>query len=231
MTNLLYFALLILAVISFIASSNVQSTFNKYSRVANSKGYTGAEVARMLLQINGITNVRVEQTTGSLTDHYDPSAKVLRLSQSVFNSKSVAALGVAAHETGHACQHAMGYTPLKMRSWLFPVVQFGSSVAMPLFLIGLFLTYLSSEFIIVAYIGAIMFAFVVAFQLITLPVEFDASARAIKMLRDNGYLNSSELEPAKKVLSAAAMTYVAAAVISIIQLLRLLAIINRSSRR
>lgn len=231
MQSMLYLLLILLAFVSIIASSNVNSTFNKYSKIGNSHGYTGAEVARMLLERNGITNVRIEKIRGSLTDHYDPTARVLRLSETVYGSTSIAALGVAAHETGHACQHAKGYVPLKIRSWIFPAVQLGSRIAMPLFIIGLFLTYMSAHFITIAYVGAIMFAFVVIFQIVTLPVEFDASARAIKMLGDYGFLNNTEIEPAKKVLGAAAMTYVAAAAISIVQLLRLLAIIGNNSRR
>jgi Zn-dependent membrane protease YugP len=231
MQGLLYLVLIILAIVSMIASSNVNSTFKKYSNIANSAGYTGAEVARMLLQRNGINDVSVERVRGNLTDHYDPTKKVLRLSDSVYDSRSIAAIGVAAHETGHACQHAKGYVPLQMRSSIFPLVQLGSKMAMPLFIVGLILTYLSAQFIAVAYAGAIMFAFVVAFQLITLPVEFNASARAIDMLRGYGFLTQNEIEPAKKVLGAAAMTYVAAAAVSIVQFLRLLAIISSNQRR
>jgi Zn-dependent membrane protease YugP len=231
MSTLLYFVLIILAVVSMIASANVNSTFAKYSKVINSQGFTGAEVARMILDRNGLQNVPIERVKGNLTDHYDPTKKVLRLSSSVYDNRSVAALGVAAHECGHAVQDSTGYVPLRTRAALFPAVQLGSNLAIPIFILGLFLTYLSYQFLVVAYAGAILFAFVVAFQLVTLPVEFNASARAIDMLMDYGILSQNEIQPVKKVLSAAAMTYVAAAAVSIVQFLRLLAILGNNSRR
>lgn len=225
-----YLIVILMAVICMIAQGNVTSTFNKYSKVANSRGYTGADVAKMLLHQNGIYDVQVEHIRGSLTDHYDPIKKVLRLSDTVYGSKSVAALGVAAHETGHAVQHAKGYVPLTLRSAIFPVVSFSSKVAMPLFIIGLLIGGLINSYSL-ALVGAILFGAVVAFQLITLPVEFNASSRALKMLGDYNYLEPNEVSGARKVLGAAAMTYVAAAASSLVQLLRLLAIIGVGRNR
>lgn len=225
-----FWIVILMAVVCMIAQGNVTSTFNRYSKVANSRGYTGADVAKMLLQQNGIYDITVEHVRGNLTDHYDPVKKVLRLSDTVYNSRSVAALGVAAHETGHAVQHAKGYAPLKLRSAIFPVVNFSSRIAMPLFIIGLLIGAMINSYSI-ALAGAILFAVVVAFQVITLPVEFNASSRALRMLEDYNYLDTSEVAGARKVLSAAAMTYVAAAAASLVQLLRLLAIIGVGRRR
>ena len=225
-----FLIVILMAVVCMIAQGNVTSTFNRYSKVANSRGYTGADVAKMLLQQNGIYDVSVEHIKGSLTDHYDPTKKVLRLSDAVYNSRSVAALGVAAHETGHAVQHAKGYAPLALRSAIFPVVSFSSKIAMPLFIIGLLIGSLINTYTL-ALVGAILFAVVVAFQIITLPVEFNASSRALRMLEDYNYLDTGEVAGARKVLSAAAMTYVAAAAASLVQLLRLLAIIGVGRRR
>lgn len=225
-----YLLIILMAVFTLIAQGNVTSTFNKYAKVANSRGYTGADVAKMLLQQNGIYDVRVEQISGSLTDHYDPIKKVIRLSQPVYGSRSISALGVAAHETGHALQHAKGYIPLTLRSAIFPVVSFSSKIAMPLFIIGILMASFIQSYTL-ALVGALLFGFVVIFQLITLPVEFNASARALKMLGQYNYLDQSEAGSARKVLSAAAMTYVAAAATSIVQFLRLLAIIGVGRRR
>lgn len=225
-----FWIVILMAVLCMIAQGNVTSTFNRYSKVANSRGYTGADVAKMLLQQNGIYDVTVEHVRGNLTDHYDPVKKVLRLSDTVYNSRSVAALGVAAHETGHAVQHAKGYAPLKVRSAIFPVVNFSSRIAMPLFIIGLLIGAMINSYSL-ALAGAILFAVVVAFQIITLPVEFNASSRALRMLEDYNYLDTGEVAGARKVLSAAAMTYVAAAAASLVQLLRLLAIIGVGRRR
>ncbi len=224
-TMLLIIPAMILAI---FAQAKVSSTFNKYSSLIARQGYTGADVARQLLLSAGITDVTVERIAGNLTDHYDPKNKVLRLSDSVFGSKSVAALGVAAHETGHAIQHRESYFPLAFRTAIFPVVNIGSKLSMPLILIGLLFGYFSSSNIILL-IGIIMFALVVFFQVITLPVEFNASSRALKLLGEYNYLSPDEIKPAKKVLSAAALTYVAAAAVSIAQILRLLLIFNRRS--
>lgn len=225
-----YLLVILMAIVCMIAQSNVMSTFNRYSKIANSRGYTGADVAKMLLHQNGIYDVQVERIGGSLSDHYDPVKKVLRLSDTVYNSKSVAALGVAAHETGHAVQHAKGYVPLTLRSAIFPIVSFSSKIAMPLFIAGLLLGSLIHSYSL-ALLGAILFGAVVVFQLITLPVEFNASSRALKMLADYNYLEPSEVSGARKVLGAAAMTYVAAAAASLVQLLRLLSIIGIGRNR
>jgi hypothetical protein len=232
LANLLYFVFILVAVYSMYAQFKVSSTFNKYSQVLNSRGYTGADVARLLLEQEGIHDVTVEPVKGNLTDHYDPTSKVLRLSESVYGSTSVAALGVAAHETGHAVQHNVGYVPLSIRSSIFPVVNLGSKLSMPLIIIGLLLGSVTNS-LAIAQAGVILFSFVVIFQLVTLPVEFNASSRALKMLSGYGFLSPQEMKPAKKVLRAAAMTYVAAAATSIIQLLRLAIIVfgNGGRRR
>lgn len=222
------FILLILAIIlSLYAQANVSGTYNKYSKIRNKRGYTGAQVATMMLQNSGIYDVSVERVGGNLTDHYDPRTKTLRLSQSVYDSTSVAALGVAAHETGHAIQHDVGYGPLALRSILVPVANLGSRMAMPLIFIGMLFSGSSGNLMI--QMGIIFFAAAVAFTLITLPVEFDASARAIDLLVEQNFLDESEIGGSKKVLRAAALTYVAAAIVAVLQLLRLIAIFGRRS--
>lgn len=208
-------------IISMIAQLKVSSTFSKYNKLANSRRITGADVARRILDKNGLSNVMVEHIRGNLTDHYDPTSKILRLSDSVFSSSTIAALGVAAHECGHAIQHARGYVPLKMRHGVYPLVRFSSAASMPLILIGLIV---NTPYLL--YFGIILFSAVVLFQLITLPVEFNASKRALVILKDFYYLDDYELKGAKKVLTAAALTYVASALTSIMQLLRLLVIAN-----
>ncbi len=230
MQVILYYLFIAVAIYSIYAQYKVSSTFNKYSKTANAKGYTGADVARLLLEQSGIHDVQVEPIRGSLTDHYDPASKVLRLSESVYGSASVAALGVAAHETGHAVQHHVGYAPLSMRTSIFPVVSFSSKLAMPLIIIGILLSCFTNS-LLVAEVGVFLFAFVVLFQIVTLPVEFNASSRALRMLKDNNFLTTDEMGPAKRVLKAAAMTYVAAAAASIIQLLRLALIVFGGRRR
>ncbi len=214
-------------ILSIWAQSKVSNTFNRYSSVPAAKGYTGADVARQLLNIAGITDVTVEHISGSLTDHYDPKNKVLRLSDPVFNSKSIAAIGVAAHETGHAIQHDTDYLPLSIRTAIFPVVNISSKLAMPLIMLGLVFGFFGSFSNIILNIGIILFSAVVFFQLVTLPVEFNASSRAISLLEDYGFLTNNEIPSAKKVLSAAAMTYVAAAASGVLNLLRLLLISGR----
>ncbi|MBQ9519371.1 MAG: zinc metallopeptidase [Firmicutes bacterium] len=226
----LYILFIVVAILTLFAQFNVKSTFEKYSKIMNSRGYTGADVARMLLERSGITDVEVEAIAGNLTDHYDPTQKVIRLSQSVYASNSVAALGVAAHETGHALQHHQGYVPLDIRSSIFPAVNIGSKLAVPLVFVGILIGYFTNS-LFLAYAGILLFTFVVAFQLITLPVEFDASHRAMDMLVDYGFLSDNEASGARKVLTAAALTYVAAAAASIINLLRLIAIVNGGGRR
>lgn len=220
-----YIYILIGAIISLIASALVKTTFSKYSRVRSMSGHTGASAAEAILHRAGIYDVRVEHINGNLTDHYDPRSKVLRLSDSVYGSNSVAAIGVAAHECGHAIQHAHHYVPLTLRSAIVPVVNFGTNIAWILILLGLFITSSSGNLILT--LGVIAFCTGVVFQLITLPVEFNASRRALAILRDSGILyNSEENAGARKVLSAAALTYVAGAIASILQLLRILIIIG-----
>lgn len=215
-----YFLVLIGVVLSLLASGRVKSTFSKYANVRNSRGITGAEAAEQVLRRAGIYDVRVERVGGNLTDHYDPRTKVLRLSDSVYGQTSVAAVGVATHECGHAIQHAVGYAPLKLRSTLVPIANFGSKIAWPLIIFGLFIRGESSALLI--NIGIIAFLAAVVFQLITLPVEFNASNRAIRMIADSGMMQGQEIQGAKKVLNAAALTYVASAATAILQLLRIL---------
>lgn len=221
-----YILVIIGAVISAIASWNVSSTFKKYSRVPNMKGMTAQDCAMAILQSAGIFDVRIERIRGNLTDHYSPNEKVLRLSDSVYGSTSVAALGVAAHECGHAIQHQQDYAPLKLRSVSVPVANIGSKLSWPLILIGLLLGYMG-----LARAGVLLFTFVVFFQLITLPVEFDASGRALKILGGQGILTGSELDGASKVLKAAALTYVAALLSSVLQMLRLILLTRGNNRR
>lgn len=220
----MYFLVIIAFFFSMYAQMQVSGTYKKYSRVANRRGYTGAQVATLMLQNAGIYDVRVERIAGNLTDHYDPRTKTLRLSQSVYDSTSVAALGVAAHETGHAIQHDVGYGPLALRSFFVPIANFGSKLAWPLILIGCFFSGSSGTTFLT--LGVLFFSLSVAFTLITLPVEFNASFRAIDLLVDQNFLDQDEIGGAKKVLRAAAMTYVAAAFAAIAELLRLLAIIG-----
>ena len=221
-----YILVIIGAVISMLASFNVKASFNKYSKVGNSRGLSGHMVAEQILRLSGITDVRVERVSGSLTDHYSPNEKVLRLSESVYDSVSVAAIGVAAHECGHAVQHHENYAPLGLRSMAVPISNIGSKLSWPVILIGLAIGYTP-----LAKLGVLLFLFVVFFQLITLPVEFDASGRAMKILSQNNILQASELKCAGKVLTAAALTYVAALFSTILQLLRLVMIVNGNSRR
>ena len=213
--------LLVLAgvIISLLASAKVKSTFAKYSKVRNMRGITGAEAAERVLHSAGIYDVRIEHVSGNLSDHYDPRSKVLRLSDAVYAQESVAAVGVACHECGHAIQHARGYAPLHLRSVLVPIANFGSMIAWPLILIGLLFTSESSMLFIS--LGILAFSAAVLFQLITLPVEFNASKRAIGMIEQTGLLDENEIQGTKKVLSAAALTYVASAAASVLQLLRI----------
>lgn len=209
------------------ASANVNSTFKKYAKIHSRRGITGAEAARKVLDSKGLTNVRIERVSGNLTDHYDPRTNVIRLSDTVYSDTSEAAIGVACHEAGHAMQYAESYAPIKLRNAIIPVTNIGSKLSMPLILIGIFLSYLSDYLIIFAYVGIICFAFSTVFQLVTLPTEFNASRRALAAIDDCGILDSEERSGAKKVLSAAALTYVAALAVSIMQLLRLITLVNR----
>jgi len=220
-----YILVIIGAIISAIASARVNSAFRKYSSYFNSMGNTAEECAQTILNNAGIYDVRIERIRGNLTDHYSPNEKVLRLSDSVYGSSSVAAIGVAAHECGHVIQHHVGYSALKLRSASVPIANIGSKFSWPLILVGLIFGYLN-----IAKIGVFLFLFVVLFQLITLPVELDASKRAISILDNSGMLYGEELNGAKKVLRAAAMTYVAALFSSILQLLRLI-LLTRGNRR
>lgn len=215
-----YFLVLIGVVLSLLASGRVKSTFNKYSRMRNSRGMTGAQAAQQVLNGAGIYDVRIEHVSGNLTDHYDPRSKVLRLSDAVYAQTSVAAVGVAAHECGHAIQHARGYAPLRFRSVLVPVANFGAQIAWPLILVGLLINSESSWFIM--QMGILAFSLAVLFQIVTLPVEFNASGRAIHILADTGMMYGDEIVAAKKVLNAAALTYVAGAASAVLQLLRLI---------
>ena len=220
------FILLIPALIlAFYAQSKVKNTFAKYSQVSTASGMTGAETARRILQSEGLSDIPVQKVKGRLTDHYHPKKRELFLSESVYGSDSVAALGVAAHETGHALQHKEGYAPLRFRNVFVPVASFGSNAAFPLFIIG-FLFAQSWGWLMD--IGILLFCAAVVFHLVTLPVEFDASARAVAILQGRGYLREHEIKAAKKVLNAAAWTYVAAATMAVMQLVRLL--ILRSAR-
>ncbi|MFH1010877.1 MAG: zinc metallopeptidase [bacterium] len=206
------------------AQSKVRGTYRKYSQIRSRASITGAQAARRILDSQGLSDIKVEPVEGELTDHYDPRKRVLRLSQGVYGSPSLAALGVAAHETGHALQHKFEYAPLKLRSGLVPVAQFGSWLAFPLFFIGFIIPSVNW----MMDLGILFFAGAVAFSLVTLPVEYNASARAMKVLSSGGYLAPDETDGARKVLDAAAWTYVAAATMAILQLIRLL--ILRGSR-
>ena len=218
-------------ILSLIAQGMVNSRFKKYSSVMTLRRFTASEAARQILDQNGLYDVRIEAIAGSLTDHYDPKANVIRLSDSVRNSTSVAAVGVAAHEAGHAVQHAKRYLPIKLRNAFVPIANLGSKLGVPLIVIGFLLMMVQpylGEFVV--NFGIIFFSAAVLFQIITLPVEFDASGRAIKILGGSGYLSNEEVQMVKKVLGAAAMTYVAAAATSIAQLLRLILIANSRNR-
>ena len=230
MSYLLYYytGIIMLPVFIFalVCQAKVKTNFNRYSQVISRSGMTGADAAWRLLQLNGITDVKIKRISGTLTDYYDPNKKEICLSEDVFNSRSIAAIGVACHEAGHACQHNEGYFPLKIRSLVIPATQIGSALGVPLCLIGLFI---NSEPL--AYAGLIMYGFVALFQLITLPVEFNASKRALQTIEANGFLTDSEYVGAKKVLSAAALTYVAALASALATMLRLLIIVAGGRRR
>ncbi|MGJ0702442.1 zinc metallopeptidase [Clostridium perfringens] len=219
-----YLILIPAILISAWAQFKVSSTFNKYSAVRSINGYTGAQVARILLNDAELQEVEIQQVPGRLSDHYDPRAKVLRLSSDVYGSTSVASIGVAAHEVGHAIQDKESYSALVFRNAIVPVVNFSSSLSWILFFIGILLSYST-----LVTIGIILFSVVVLFQLVTLPVEFNASSRALKLLEARGILYDKEVEGARKVLSAAALTYVAATLMAVLQLVRLIAISNRNS--
>lgn len=221
-----YFLVLIGALISAAAALNVRGTFRRFSESYSSRGITAEAAAERILHSAGIHDVRIERIKGSLTDHYSPNEKVLRLSDTVYGSRSVAAIGVAAHECGHAIQHAVGYGPLKLRSLAVPVANIGSKLSWPMILLGLIFGWLG-----LARIGVFLFTFVILFQLITLPVEFNASSRALKILDGSGILMGEELRGASRVLRAAAMTYVASLLSGVLQLLRLVLLTRGGGRR
>ena len=217
--------------LSLWASSNVKSTFNKYSKQFSQRRLTGAEAAQRVLMVNGVRGVRIERVSGNLTDHYDPKTNVIRLSDGVYSSTSTAAIGVACHEAGHAVQYAESYAPIKLRAAIIPITNFGSKIAMPLILMGILFSSLGYFSDALVYLGIACFGFSLVFQLVTLPVEFNASRRAIQTIESAGLLTAEEQRGAKKTLKAAALTYVAATAVALAQLLRLIAIFGgRRSR-
>lgn len=213
-------------IIAMIASAKVNSTFKRYSKQMSSRRITASDAAMRVLRANGVTNVRVERVAGNLTDHFDPKANVIRLSDSVYNSTSTAAIGVACHEAGHAVQHAEQYAPIKLRTAIIPMTNIGSMLAMPLILIGILF---SSTYELV-YIGIALFSLSLVFQLVTLPVEFNASRRAMEAIESTEILSGEELKGARRTLTAAAMTYVAAVAVSAAQLLRLIILFGGGRR-
>lgn len=220
-----YFLLLIPAfILAMYAQIHVRNTYARFSRVPSVNGYTGRDVAREILDRQGLREVAVEEVKGFLSDHYDPLRKILRLSPGVYRGRSLASIGVAAHETGHAVQHARMYVPLMIRTGIFPVASFGSWLAMPLFFIGFLFRHP-----MLMDLGIVIFTCVVAFQVITLPVEYNASNRAVKLLYSTGIITEDEIQPTRKVLNAAALTYLAATAVSIMHLLRL--VLLRQERR
>ena len=222
----LYFLMILAMLFAGWAQINVKTTFSKYSRVSNAAGMTGFDAARKILDANGLYNIRIEQIAGELTDHYDPKAGVIRLSSGVYGSTSAAAIGIASHEAGHAVQHAVGYFPIKVRTAIIPICNIGSTLAWPLILLGIILSFPD-----LAMLGVAFFSLATVFQLVTLPCEFNASARAMEALRNDGRLNSSDLAAASKTLRAAALTYVAALAVSLLNLLRIIAMVNGNNRR
>lgn len=213
------------------ASSHVNSTFRRYSTQYSMRNMTGFEAARRVLDANGLYSVRIERVSGNLTDHYDPRANVIRLSDTVYGQTSTAAIGVAAHEAGHAIQYAQGYTPIKLRNAIIPITNIGSKLAMPLIIIGLFFAGRGTAMSNLAYLGVACFGLSTLFQLFTLPTEFDASRRALRAIENCGILTQDEIRGSRKVLTAAALTYVAALAVSLTQLLRLLMMVNRRNDR
>ncbi len=229
--DMTYLYMVLPAVILAIwASARVKSTFKKYSRQLSASNISGAQAAQRVLYLNGLTNTRIERIAGNLTDHYDPKDNVIRLSSPVYDSTSTAAIGVACHEAGHALQYAQNYAPIKLRAAIIPATNIGSKLAIPLVILGIILSYYAQSFITLAYIGIVFFAVCVVFQLVTLPVEFNASHRALLSIEGQGMLTSEELKGSRKVLSAAALTYVAALAVSLAQLLRLLLLVSGSRR-
>lgn len=229
----IYYLLIVLpfVLIATYASYKVNSTYKKYARLPLSRGMTGADVARMVLSANGVAGVAIARCAGNLTDHYDPRDNTIYLSEAVYGGTNAAACGVAAHEAGHAVQHAEEYLPVRIRTALVPVTNFGSSIGMILVFVGLVLCLLGEVFVYVAYAGIALFSLAALFQLVTLPVEFNASHRAMTAIRDSGYFSEEEADGSYRVLKAAAMTYVAALAVTLAQILRLLLIVLRVSGR
>jgi len=221
-----FFLLIPCLLLAFYAQARVRGTYAKFSRVAAASGVSGAQMAREILNVGGAVEVQIEQTPGQLSDHYDPRKKVLRLSAGVHGSSSIAALGIAAHEAGHALQHHAGYAPLALRNGIYPVANIGSTLAFPIFIAGFFFSSRGPN--ILMDIGILLFSGAVVFSVLTLPVEFNASKRAVALLGERGYLRGQELDGARRVLSAAALTYVAATAMAAMQLVRMLVL--RQSR-
>lgn len=221
---------LVCAIFALWASTNVNSTFKRYSKQHSTRRITGAQAAQRVLSANGVSGVRIERISGNLTDHFDPRTNVIRLSDSVYDSTSTASIGVACHEAGHAVQYAQGYAPIKLRSAVIPLTNFGTKIAWPLMLLGLLLSSMSYAFYNLVYVGIACFSLSLLFQLLTLPVEFNASRRALVAIEEGQLLTDEELVGAKKTLRAAALTYVAAAATSLAQLLRLISIYGRRRR-
>lgn len=218
-------------ILSLIASASVNSTFKKYAKQISCRNISGSQAAQRVLQMNGIHGVRIERISGNLTDHYDPESNVIRLSDSVFDNTSTAAIGVACHEAGHAIQYAVHYFPIHLRAAIIPITNFGSKLAMPLIILGLIMSAFGSISFGIIYIGIACFGLSLLFQLITLPVEFNASRRAMQSISDCQILTEDEQRGARKTLTAAAMTYLAATALSLAQLLRLLLIFGGGRRR
>lgn len=218
-------------ILSLWASGNVNSTFKKYSKQHSQRRITGAQAAQRVLSANGVSGVRIERVSGNLTDHYDPKSNVIRLSDGVYDSTSTAAIGVACHEAGHAVQYAQDYAPIKLRAAIVPITNFGSRLAMPLILLGIVLTAFADLSYTLVYAGIACFGLSVVFQLVTLPVEFNASHRALQAIETGGLLTQEEQKGARKTLTAAALTYVAATAVALAQLLRLLILFGGNRRR
>jgi Predicted Zn-dependent protease len=229
--DMTYIILVLPAVIlSLWASANVKSTFKKYSKQMNSRGITGADAARRVLDANGLRDVPIERINGELSDHYDPEAKVVRLSDSVWGSTSAAAVGVACHEVGHAIQNAEDYLPVKIRQAIIPATNIGAKLSVPLLMAGLILCGFIPKLIYLAYAGVLLYSLCAVFQIVTLPTEFDASRRALRSIESMNLLEGEEYQGAKKVLNAAALTYVAALATTLVQLLRFILILNNRKR-
>ena len=230
LSPLYFLALLAVFALALFAQIKVKTNFTKYSAMRCSSGFTGAQAAQRILQANGVTNIRIEAVPGELTDHFDPATNVIRLSERVYGASTVAAVGVAAHEAGHAVQYATGYAPIRLRSAIIGATNFASKWSILLFIAGLLLCAVSQQLIIVAYIGFFLYCMIAFFQLVTLPVEFNASHRALRALQSSAILTDTELRGARNVLSAAALTYVASMLTTLLQVFRLFTILRKNDR-